>query len=89
MINDRKPCSPCRLCLLQEAGEQELFSIIRQRIATIPPAQKASPEEYEKRLSLCKECEELLSGTCRKCGCYVELRAARADGFCPHEHSRW
>ena len=80
---------PCRRCLMQEAGEQELYEIICQRIAALPPAQKADPEQYAIRLSLCHECEELISGTCRKCGCYVELRAAKKTACCPHEHPRW
>lgn len=80
---------PCRLCLLQDCGEQELFEVIRQRIAAMPSSQKADQELYERRLSLCKQCEELFSGTCRKCGCYVELRAAKKDSYCPHEHKRW
>ena len=80
---------PCRLCLLQESGEQEMYAIIQQRIAALPAAQKAAPEQYARRLSLCRECEELLSGVCRKCGCYVELRAAKETGACPHEHPRW
>ena len=80
---------PCRLCLLREAGEGEMYEIIQQRIKTIPAALRAEPEEYDRRLALCRECGELISGTCRKCGCYVELRAARKDGYCPHERPRW
>lgn len=38
---------------------------------------------YEKRLSLCKSCDFLNAGTCLKCGCYVELRAAAKVGRCP------
>ena len=30
-----------------------------------------------------KECEKLLSGMCRMCGCYVEMRAAIALRDCP------
>lgn len=46
------------------------------------------PEEfdgrkYQRRLSICKECEKLLSGMCRMCGCYVEMRAAIALRDCP------
>lgn len=84
-----KTRKPCRLCLLQESGEQELYAIIQQRIAALPAAQKAAPEQYARRLSLCRECEELLSGVCRKCGCYVELRAAKETSACPHEHPCW
>lgn len=40
-------------------------------------------ESYEKRLSLCKACDFLNAGTCLKCGCYVELRAAAKVGRCP------
>lgn len=83
---ERKPCFKC---LLQQADENELYGIIQQRIAALPAAQKAAPEEYSRRLALCGECDELLSGTCRKCGCYVELRAAKKSAACPHENSRW
>lgn len=80
---------PCRRCLLQEADEGQLYEIIQQRIAAMPCSQKASPEEYARRLSMCRECEELISGTCRKCGCYAELRAAKLSSVCPHERRKW
>lgn len=86
MIQQRKPC--CR-CLLQDADEGELFEIIRQRIQVMPAAQRADQKLYEQRLSKCRECDQLISGTCRKCGCYVELRAAKKDSACPHENRRW
>jgi len=38
---------------------------------------------YEERLSICIECDMLLAGMCRKCGCYVELRAAVTKNYCP------
>ncbi len=44
---------------------------------------RAPEEEYERRLTLCKDCEKLLQGTCLACGCYVELRAAARGGHCP------
>lgn len=80
---------PCLRCLLQAADENQLFEMIQQRIAALPPSQKADPEEYARRLSLCGGCDELISGTCRKCGCYVELRAAKRSASCPHEKPRW
>lgn len=83
---ERKPCFKC---LLQQANENELYEIIQQRIRALPAAQKAAPEEYSRRLALCGGCGELLSGTCRKCGCYVELRAAKRSAVCPHENPRW
>lgn len=80
---------PCFRCLLQQADESQLLELIRQRIAALPVAQKAAPEEYSRRLALCEACDELVSGTCRKCGCYVELRAAKKSAGCPHENARW
>jgi hypothetical protein len=46
-------------------------------------ADRASDELYENRLDLCKECDSLLAGTCQKCGCYVEIRAASKSAKCP------
>ena len=46
---------------------------------------KASEELYEERLSVCKECDMLLTGMCRSCGCYVELRAAVTKNYCPRK----
>lgn len=80
---------PCLRCLLHEADENELAEIIAQRIAAMPDAQKTTSEEYQKRLKLCKMCDYLISGTCQKCGCYVELRAVRKNSVCPHENPKW
>ena len=80
---------PCRRCLLRDVDENQLLEAINQRIAAMPPSQKAPPEEYSRRLDLCRSCDELLSGTCRKCGCYVELRAVKRNSVCPHENPRW
>lgn len=46
---------------------------------------RVSDAEYEHRLSVCKNCEQLLMGTCGACGCYVELRAVARAGRCPHK----
>ena len=54
-------------------------------IARIPADDKTPEEEYERRLSICKECEKLLSGMCRMCGCYVEMRAAISTAGLPGE----
>ncbi len=43
---------------------------------------------YETRLSLCKECDLLLDGMCRACGCFVELRATMKKNSCPYDKWR-
>lgn len=70
-------------CLLREMDEAGFFQNMYDYIARIPADDKTPEEEYERRLSICKECEKLLSGMCRMCGCYVEMRAAIALRDCP------
>lgn len=73
----------CKKCLLREMDEAGFFQNMYDYIARIPADDKTPEEEYERRLSICKECEKLLSGMCRMCGCYVEMRAAIALRDCP------
>ena len=79
-INKTQPS--CRRCLLNEL-DGEYFKSIYQYIENIPQEQKASPEEYQKRLNLCRECGELQNGMCTQCGCFVEVRAAKRGQNCP------
>lgn len=64
---------------------QNMYEYIDQLDADI----KAEHQLYEQRLMLCKECEQLLNGMCRVCGCFVEMRAAIAKNCCPAVHPRW
>lgn len=80
---------PCTRCLLEEAGNRDMARLISERISVIPEDKKADGELYKMRLDLCKGCDSLNGGTCVKCGCYVELRAARKDGYCPSENRLW
>ncbi len=80
---------PCPRCLLADSSEEDSSRAIAARISAIPEEQRVSEDEYDRRLSICKSCDMLVSGTCGKCGCYVELRAARAANRCPHEKKYW
>ena len=80
---------PCPRCLLADIAEEDISRAIAARISAIPEEQRVSEDEYDRRLSICKSCDMLVSGTCGKCGCYVELRAARAANRCPHEKKYW
>lgn len=46
---------------------------------------------YRKRLAECTSCDAIVDGImCRKCGCFVELRALSALRSCPNpEGDRW
>ncbi len=79
----------CRKCLLSDMDFSDTYNDIKRLIDLIPAGEKASDEEYSKRLSLCRQCTELLEGTCRVCGCYVELRAVKKDIHCPGRNMEW
>lgn len=78
----------CKRCLTREMiGQEEYFRNLRETIEHIEPEHRADAILYEQRLSACRECDMLLQGMCRVCGCYVELRAALAAKSCPNH--RW
>lgn len=80
--------APCK-CLLKQAGEIELAKNIGEYISTLSEEIKANDSLYRHRLTLCEDCVHLLNGTCTKCGCYVEMRAAIKTNRCPSEEKFW
>lgn len=79
----------CKRCLLSETDETELFKNVAELIAVMPKELKADSDTYGKRLSICGSCDKLYRGMCAECGCYVELRAAKAVMHCPAVKSGW
>ncbi|MGN0204317.1 MAG: DUF6171 family protein [Coprococcus sp.] len=79
----------CRKCLLRETSEKEFYENLYTYIKNLPEEDRVSDEVYESRLSICRSCDDLLSGMCRRCGCYVELRAAMKIRSCPHVPAKW
>lgn len=78
----------CKKCLLHESAEGDILNDIKEKISKLPESDKVSSDEYEKRLSFCKACDNLISGVCMKCGCYVEFRAAFKKQKCPDVKGR-
>lgn len=84
MEQNKEDLRVCRKCLMRElAGQEETFRSMWEYIENLDMEIKASQSLYEKRLAICKECDMLLQGMCRKCGCYVEMRAAVVKNSCP------
>ena len=78
----------CKKCLIREMADMEtVFRTIHDYIENLDVDVKTPAELYEKRLQTCTECEMLLAGMCRSCGCYVEMRAAAVKNECPR--SKW
>ena len=79
-----QPDNSCKRCLLKDvAGKEDVLAQVEKMRSLMGKDEKASDTEYEKRLSQCKSCDNLLSATCLKCGCYVEIRALSAGAHCP------
>lgn len=79
----------CKKCLFGDFDADGIYASITELIELMPPEKKADEALYLRRLGICKACGELGEGTCGKCGCYVELRAAKKDMHCPHEKHFW
>lgn len=79
----------CKKCLLKDMPEGEYFKNMYEYIAGIDPDLKADDTLYEKRLNTCRECDKLLNGMCRICGCFVEMRAAMKKNYCPAPEKYW
>ena len=62
---------------------------VAEYVASLDESVRASDADYRTRLDICRECDQLLSGTCRLCGCYVETRAAKRVQGCPMVPPRW
>ena len=68
---------------MRECGREDTFKTIIKHIKKLSSGEKASDAEYARRLGICKECEFLEEGTCLKCGCYPEFKAAFNIQKCP------
>lgn len=79
----------CRKCLFEEIDRDGVYASIMELIAALPEERRTPEPEYRRRLETCQSCDFLSEGTCGMCGCFVELRAAKADMHCPHEKHLW
>ncbi len=79
----------CRKCLFEDIDREGIFASITELVAAISEEKRTDEKEYRRRLELCRECEFLGEGTCGKCGCFVELRAAYSFRHCPSENPCW
>lgn len=84
---DPRMLRPCYKCLLREIDPDAYFEKLQDYIGRIPEEERADPVLYEDRLKICSSCDYLVSGMCRACGCFVELRASELKGRCPYD--RW
>ena len=79
-MNDERVCLRC---LLIQSGRGDVLEDIKRRIEKLSDSERAQKEIYEPRLNICSKCGFLADGTCLKCGCYPEFRAAFRKNTCP------
>ena len=69
-------------------GQAE-YNHMQDYISNIDSFIKTEEQDYKKRLDTCMECENLINGMCKICGCYVEMRAAVKTNYCPNVDRKW
>lgn len=79
----------CKRCLTREMPDASYFQSMRDYIDNLDVDIKTPDALYQERLQTCKECDNLLNGMCRICGCFVEMRAAVTKNCCPDVHAKW
>ena len=79
----------CRRCLLDELFEEKEYKHLQDYIEHLDKDIKTEEVEYKRRLDLCKECDNLINGMCKICGCFVEIRAAVKKNYCPDIEKQW
>ncbi|MCM1040001.1 MAG: DUF6171 family protein [Ruminococcus sp.] len=75
----------CKKCLIRDMERSEYFENLHNYIENLDEDIKVDGQIYEERLAFCKDCDLLLDGMCRACGCFVELRAALRKNACPYD----
>lgn len=87
VTNETRP--RCKRCLLREMDKDAYFQSIYEYIASIREEDKVSDAEYQRRLSICKSCANLINGMCAVCGCFVEVRAIKRMQHCAQNADLW
>lgn len=84
-MTDQKPCR----CLLMASGQEDMARLVAEYIESLPEESRVPEDAYRARLALCQQCEALMNGTCARCGCYAEARAAKRGLSCPAVPPLW
>ncbi|MCL2571783.1 MAG: DUF6171 family protein [Defluviitaleaceae bacterium] len=79
----------CKRCLLHELNDKAQAKHIYEYIESLPPEIKADAAVIRKRLDHCRNCNNLINGMCKHCGCYVEVRTAKKAQTCPSPNPNW
>lgn len=74
----------CQCNIPANLQQEQIYEKIAEYIRNLEPEYCVMDEDYEKRLSVCSTCKDLIGGlTCRFCGCFVLARARKKAQHCP------
>lgn len=79
----------CKRCLIEDLVRDSYTETLLEYIKNYPEEKRVDGKTYESRLAICKNCRHLQNATCRKCGCFVQLRALKPKMECPSEEHYW
>ena len=79
----------CKKCLLDELFEEKEYEHLQDYIRHLDRDIKTGEKEYKERLNSCMQCDNLINGMCKICGCFVEMRAAIKKNYCPDIEKYW
>ncbi len=74
----------CKRCAVKTVLDENDIQKMVDEVTGMKGVQLADEAVYEKRFSVCTECEGFMYGsTCSYCGCVMQVRARLSDGRCP------
>lgn len=75
----------CRKCIEENIDVRDLVNHLDEYVNSLPDDIRTSPDEYERRLAICADCERRAGINCTLCGCYIQARAAKRRLECPND----
>ena len=79
----------CKKCLIKDTMGDNYLESLEHYVDQIDSDIKSSDDLYQSRLATCNECDQLFQGCCRICGCFVQVRAAVKNNYCPSTKKKW
>ncbi|MDU4326735.1 MULTISPECIES: DUF6171 family protein [unclassified Clostridium] len=79
----------CKKCLLDKVMSEAEYEHMQDYIKSIDNEIKTKEDDYKSRLNTCMECDNLINGMCKLCGCFIEMRAAVKKNYCPDIDRKW
>src|ERR1044072_3312469 len=82
--NPNKILRKCNPSISEPNLVHKAINIATEALEWVKSGLKVNDEQEEKRrLEICNTCENFANGTCKLCGCYMNLKAKLGTSHCP------